>query len=144
VGELAAVGGVPAAVEFEDVEGLVDGGGAVEDFFVAFAVEDGLEVAVLDEVIEEGAGADVLMGLGDGEAVDGGEWEGGGHGLASEVCGEEGLEGEELELDAGGGGAAVGGGAVAAHELGVANEEGVEVVLGAVIFEGEGAAAWSG
>jgi hypothetical protein len=122
----------------------VDGGGAVEDFFVAFAVVDGFEMALRDEVIEEGAGADVLMGFGDGEAVDGGEWEGGGHGLASDVRGEAVLKGEEMELDAGGGGAAVGGGAVAAHELGVANEEGVEVVLGAVIFEGEGAAAGSG
>ena len=92
IGDAFLCGFVPAAVDFEDVEGLLDGGGAVEDFLVAFAVVDGFEVALFEEVLEEGAGADELVGLGDGEAVTGGVREGGGHGGGVRLAGEVGLE----------------------------------------------------
>lgn len=69
-------GGIPAAIELEDVESGVDVGGAVEDDFVAEAVVEALEAAVGDEVIEEGAAADVFVALPDGEGGLGGERDG--------------------------------------------------------------------
>ena len=63
---------VEAAVELELVEGGLDGFHSVEDGFVAFADPDGCEGVVRDEVIEQGAIADVFVGLGGGEVGFGG------------------------------------------------------------------------
>lgn len=65
---------VEAAVEFEGVEREVDGDAAVEDGFVAFALPDGFESVVLDEVLEERAIADVFVGFAGGEV--GLRWQG--------------------------------------------------------------------
>ena len=52
---------VPAFVEFEDIEGAFDGGDAEQDGFVAFAVPEGCEAAVFEQVLKEGSAADVFV-----------------------------------------------------------------------------------
>lgn len=72
--QMLLFGVVPAFVELEDIEGASDGGDAVEDGFVAFAVPEGEESAFLNEVLEEWSATDVVVAFAHGEVALVREW----------------------------------------------------------------------